>query len=128
MYTGLMGKAEMVVREEDLVSQLGGVTLHVLSTPRLFQLLETAAVDAIQEFLGPGQMSLGSLVKIRHLSPTPLGMRVTAHAILKEVDERRLLFWVDAHDELEKVAEGEHERVLVSREKFFLRIEKKKTP
>jgi fluoroacetyl-CoA thioesterase len=128
MYTGLMGKAEMVVREEDLVSQLGGVTLHVLSTPRLIQLLETAAVDAIQEFLGPGQMSLGSLVKIRHLSPTPLGMRVTAHAILKEVDERRLLFWVDAHDELEKVAEGEHERVLVSREKFFLRIEKKKTP
>ena len=128
MYTGLMGKAEMVVREEDLVSQLGGVTLHVLSTPRLIQLLETAAVDAIQEFLGPGQISLGSLVKIRHLSPTPLGMRVTAHAILKEVDARRLLFWVDAHDELEKVAEGEHERVLVSREKFLLRIEKKKTP
>ena len=114
--------------EKDLVSRLGGVTVQVLSTPRLIQLLEEAAVDAIREFLGPDQMSLGSLVKIKHLSPTPLGMRVTAHAILKEVDERRLLFWVDAHDELEKVAEGEHERVLVSREKFLLRIEKKKTP
>jgi predicted thioesterase len=128
MYPGLMGKSEMIVREKDLVSQLGGVTVQVLSTPRLIQLLEAAAVDAIQEFLGPGQMSLGSLVNIRHLSPTPLGMRVTAHAILKEVDDRRLLFWIDAHDELEKVAEGEHERVLVSREKFLLRIEKKKTP
>jgi fluoroacetyl-CoA thioesterase len=128
MYPGLMGKSEMIVRKRDLVSRLGGVTVQVLSTPRLIQLLETAAVDAIQEFLGPGQMSLGSLVKIRHLSPTPLGMRVTAHAILKEVDERRLLFWVDAHDELEKVADGEHERVLVPREKFLQRIEKKKTP
>lgn len=128
MYPGLMGKSEMIVREKDLVSQLGGVTVQVLSTPRLIQLLEAAAIDAIREFLGPSQMSLGSLVKIRHLSPTPLGMRVTAHAILKEVDDRRLLFWVDAHDELEKVAEGEHERVLVSREKFLLRIEKKKSP
>ena len=128
MYPGLMGKSEMIVGKKDLVSQLGGVTVQVLSTPRLIQLLEAAAVDAIREFLGSGQMSLGSLVKIRHFSPTPLGMRVTAHAILKEVDDRRLLFWVDAHDELEKVAEGEHERVLVAREKFLLRIEKKKTP
>jgi len=128
MYPGLMGKSEMIVRGKDLVSRLGGVPVQVLSTPRLIQLLEAAAVDAIREFLGPDQMSLGSLVKIKHLSPTPLGMRVTAHAILKEVDDRRLLFWVDAHDELEKVAEGEHERVLVSREKFLLRIEKKKTP
>jgi fluoroacetyl-CoA thioesterase len=128
MYPGLMGKSEMIVRGKDLVSRLGGVTVQVLSTPRLIQLLEAAAVDAIREFLGPDQMSLGSLIKIKHLSPTPLGMRVTAHAILKEVDDRRLLFWVDAHDELEKVAEGEHERVLVSREKFLLRIKKKKSP
>jgi fluoroacetyl-CoA thioesterase len=128
MYPGIMGKSEMIVGGKDLVSQLGGVTVQILSTPCLIELLEAAAVDAIREFLGPDQMSLGSLIKIRHLSPTPFGMRVTAHAILKEVDDRRLLFWVDAHDELEKVAEGEHERVLVSREKFLLRIEKKKTP
>lgn len=128
MYPGLMGRLEMVVREKDLVSRLGGVSVHVLSTPRLIQLLEAAAIDAIREFLQSDQMSLGTLVKVRHLSPTPLGMKVTAHAILKEVDQRRLLFWVDAHDELEKVAEGEHERVLVSKEKFLQKIEKKRTP
>ena len=128
MYPGLMGKSEMIVKGKDLVSRLGGVAVHVLSTPRLIQLLEAAAVDAICEFLQPDQMSLGTQVKVRHLAPTPLGMRVTAHAILKEVDQKRLLFWVDAHDELEKVAEGEHERVLVSKEKFLQRIEKKTTP
>jgi predicted thioesterase len=126
MYSGLMGKSEMIVRESDLVSRLGGVAVDVLSTPRLIQLMEAAAIEAVREFLQPGQMSLGTLVKIRHLSATPLGMKVTAHAILKEVDQKRLLFWIDAHDEIEKVAEGEHERVLVSRERFLERIEKKK--
>ena len=126
MYPGLMGKSEMIVREEDLVSRLGGVTLDVLSTPRLIQLLESAAVAAIQGFIGPDQISLGTLVKIRHLAVTPLGMKVTAHSVLKEVDDRRLVFWIDAHDELEKVAEGEHERILVSRERFINKVEKKK--
>jgi fluoroacetyl-CoA thioesterase len=126
MYPGLMGKSEMIVKEEDLVSRTGGVILDVLSTPRLIQLLESAAVSAIQGFIGPDQISLGTLVKIRHLAPTPLGMRVTAHSVLKEVDDRRLLFWIDAHDELEKVAEGEHERILVSRERFINKVEKKK--
>lgn len=126
MYPGLMGKSEMIVREEDLVSRLGGINVDVLSTPRLIQLLETAAIEAIQGFLQPDQMSLGTRVKVRHLSPTPLGMRVTAHAVLKEVDDKRLLFWVDAHDELEKIAEGEHERILVSRDRFLQKIEKKR--
>ena len=127
MYPGLMGKSEMVVKEKDLVSRLGGVPVHVISTPRLIQLLEAAAIDAIREFVRPDQMSLGTLVKVRHLSPTPLGMKVIAHAILKEIDQKRLYFWVDAHDELEKVAEGEHERVLVSREKFLQKIVGKRT-
>ena len=126
MYPGLMGKSEMMVREEDLVSRIGGVTLDVLSTPRLIQLLESAAAAAIQGFVRPDQISLGTLVKIRHLAATPFGMRVTAHAVLKEVDDRRLVFWIDAHDELEKVAEGEHERILVSRERFINKVEKKK--
>ena len=128
MYPGLTGKSEMVVKEGDLVSRLGGMNVDVLSTPRLIQLLEAAAIEAIEGFLLPGQITLGSLLKIRHLSPTPLGMRVTAHAVLKEVDEKRLLFWVDAHDELEKIAEGEHERILVSQERFLQKIEKKRTP
>ena len=126
MIPGLMGKSDMIVREEDLVSRWAGMTAGVLSTPRLIQLLEAAAIEAIQGFLAPDQISLGTLVKIRHLAPTPLGMRVMAHAVLKEVDHQRLLFWIDAHDELEKVAEGEHERILVSRERFLEKIEKKK--
>lgn len=127
MLPGLNGKSEMVVGEEDLVSRLGDISVDVLSTPRLIQLLETAAIDAIQELVPPGQLSLGTEVKVRHLSPTPPGMRVVAHALLKEVDQNRLIFMVDAYDEKGKVAEGEHERILVSKERFLEKVEKKKS-
>ena len=125
MLPGLNGKSEMVVKEEDLVSRLKDMSVAVLSTPRLIQLLEAAAIEAIQEFIPPDQLSLGTLVRIKHLSPTPLGKKVTAHALLKEVDKNRLLFLVEAYDEIEKVAEGEHERILVPKERFLQKIERK---
>jgi predicted thioesterase len=127
MIPGLMGKAEMIVEEEDLVSRLGNSPVDVLSTPRLIQLMEEAAVNAIQDIIPPDQLSLGTQVKIKHLSATPLGMKVTGNAILKEVHKNRLLFLVDAYDEKEKVAEGEHERVFVSKEHFRQKVEKKRS-
>jgi predicted thioesterase len=126
MVPGLAGKSEMIVRNEDLVSHQGGISVEVLSTPRLIQLMEASAIEAIQRFLSPDEVSLGTQVRIKHLSPTPLGMKVTAHAILKAVEKNRLLFWVDAYDEKEKVAEGEHERILVSKERFLQKVEKKR--
>ena len=123
---GLIGKSEIVVKEEDLVGWLGDAAVGVLSTPRLIQLLEEAAIEAIHESIPPDQLSLGTQVKIKHLSPTPLGKKVTAHALLKEVDKNRLFFLVEAYDETEKVAEGEHERILVSKERFFQKIEGKR--
>jgi predicted thioesterase len=127
MLPGLTGQSEMMVREGDLVSQLGSIDVDVLSTPRLIQLMEAAAIKAIQEFIPSDQLSLGTHVKIKHLSPTPLGMKVIAHAILKEVNKNRLIFLVDAYDEMEKVAEGEHERLLISKEGFLQKVKKKRT-
>ena len=126
MVPGLTGKSEMIVKEEDLVSQLGEVTVNVLSTPRLIQLLESAAINAIQDFIPMDQVSLGTEVKIKHLSATPLGMKVTARALLKGVEKNRLFFLVTAYDEKEKVAEGEHERVLISKDRFLQKVENKR--
>ena len=126
MIPGLTGKSEMIVKEEDLVSQLGNVAIDVLSTPRLIQLLESAAVKAICDHIPGDQVSLGTEITIRHLAATPLGMKVTANALLKGVEKNRLLFLVDAYDEKEKVAEGEHERILVSKQRFLQKVEKKR--
>ena len=126
MLPGLTGRAEMIVGEGDLVRQLGNIDVDVLATPRLVQLMEAATVQTIQEFIPPEQLSLGTRVKIRHLSPTPLGMKVIAHALLKEINGNRLFFLIDAYDEVEKVAEGEHERVLVSKERFLQKVNRKR--
>jgi predicted thioesterase len=126
MVPGLTGKSEMIVKEEDLVSQLGDVIVNVLSTPRLIQLLEAAAINAIQDFIPTDQVSLGTEVKIKHLSATPLGMKITASALLKGVEKNRLFFLVTAYDEKEKVAEGEHERVLISKDRFLQKLDKKR--
>ncbi|HMK76243.1 MAG TPA: thioesterase family protein [Thermodesulfobacteriota bacterium] len=126
MVPGLIGKSEMIVKDEDLVSRLGDVPVEVLSTPRLIQLLETAAIEAIQDFIPSDQVSLGTELRIKHLSATPLGMKVTANALLRGIEKNRLLFLVDAYDEREKVAEGEHERVLVSRERFLQKVKEKR--
>jgi predicted thioesterase len=105
---------------------LGDVPVDVLSTPRLIQLLETAAIEAIRDHLPQDQVSLGTEIRVRHLSATPLGMRVTANALLKGVEKNRLHFLVDAYDEKEKVAEGDHERILVSKERFLGKVKKKR--
>jgi len=126
MVPGLIGKSEMVVGEEDLVSKPGSIAVDVLSTPRLVQLMEAAAIEAIRDYMSSDELSLGTQVNIRHLSATPLGMKVTAHALLKGIDKNRLFFLVDAFDEREKVAEGEHERILVSKERFLQKVAKKR--
>ena len=127
MLPGMNGVSEMVVAEEDLVSHLGGVSVDVLSTPRLIQLLEEAAVEAMKDLIPGEQVSLGTRINVKHLSATPLGMKVTAHALLTSVEKNRLFFMVDAYDEKEKVAEGEHERILVPKEQFLQKVEKKRT-
>ena len=126
MLPGLTGQSEMIVGGGDLVRQLGNIDMDVLATPRLVQLMEEAAVQTIQEFIPPEQLSLGTQVKINHLSPTPLGMKVIARALLKEINGNRLFFLIDAYDEVEKVAEGEHERVLVSKERFLQKVNRKR--
>jgi fluoroacetyl-CoA thioesterase len=125
MMPGLTGEAEMIVRKEDLVSRLDHGAVEVLSTPRLVQLLEAAAVNAVKNFLMTGQLTLGTSVSIRHLAATPRGMKVKAHALLQRVEKNRLFFLLDAFDEKEKVAEGEHQRFLVDKKQFLERVARK---
>lgn len=122
---GLAGEIELVVKPEDTATAAGNEGVDVLSTPRLLRLLEEAAMAAIQAGLPPGAGSVGTRVDLRHLAATPIGMRVRARAVLREVDGRRLLFDVEAHDEVEKVAEGTHERFQIQQARFLQRVQEK---
>jgi predicted thioesterase len=110
----------------DTARSSGGETLPaVLSTPRLISYMERTAHFAILPHLGDGQTSVGTVVNIRHLGATPVGMEVRFRAELVEVDRRRLVFKVEAWDALEKVGEGDHERFVIDRDRFNERLAQK---
>ena len=125
---GLIGEVEIVVEPQDTADAYGNKGVHVLATPRLVSLIEGAAIRAVEAHLDPGAGTVGTRLDVKHLAATPVGMRVRARAVLREVDGRRLLYDVEAHDEVEKVAEGTHERFQVSQARFLERITQKSRP
>jgi fluoroacetyl-CoA thioesterase len=123
---GLVNEMTITVPESDTARATGGESLPpVLATPRIISYLERTAHYAILPFLPEGQTSVGTVVTLRHLAATPAGMQVRFRAELVEVDRRRLRFKIEAFDEVEKVAEGEHERFIVDKERFYQRLAEK---
>ena len=123
---GLTGEIKAVVTEADTAARLGSGLVPVLGTPALVGLMEGAAVRALTGHLPPGRTSVGGRIDVHHLAPTPVGMRVRACAELLNVKGRRLVFHVEAWDEVERVAEAEHERFIIDAERFARRIAEKR--
>jgi predicted thioesterase len=127
---GLIHEMTMVVEEKHTAAAMAedsgiGQLAPVLSTPYLVSLMETTAHAAVMPFLESGQSGVGAMVQIRHLAATPVGMQVRIRAELLEVQGRKLLFKVEAWDEVEKIAEGEHERFIIHWERFMKGVTKK---
>jgi fluoroacetyl-CoA thioesterase len=125
LHPGMKGSAELRVGEEHTAPRVGSGAVHVLATPVMINLIEAAALAAVEKHLAPGYQSLGTLLNVRHIAATPVGMRVTATATLEKADGRTLFFRVEAHDERELIGEGTHERVVVNVAKFDQRVQRK---
>lgn len=123
--SGLSGEATTTVDHTNTAASLGSGLVPVYGTPALIALLELAAVHAVADSLPPGATSVGTHLDVRHLAATPVGMRVRAAATLTAVEGRRLIFSVEAHDEVEKIGEGTHTRVIVDVERFLQRTDEK---
>jgi len=105
---------------------MGNRGVHVFATPFVIGMLEDAAGAVLKPYLPPGAGSVGTMVEMKHLAATPVGMTVRAKATLLEIDGKRHLFAVEAWDEKDKIAEGRHERFVVpDMEKFLARAMKK---
>ncbi len=99
---------------------------QVLATGYLVGLLEWACIEAIQPHLDwPREQSLGTMVNFTHLAATPPGMTITVDVRLDTVEGRKLAFSVSAHDGVDKISEGTHERVVIDAERFNARLAEK---
>lgn len=117
--TGIKGKEELTVTEEITAKVVGSGGLEVFATPMMIALSEKTALTSIMPYLEEGQSTVGTKVDIAHIAATPVGMKVTCETELIEIDRRRLVFSVNVYDEIEKIAEGTHERFIVDNEKFI---------
>ncbi len=122
---GLKGTAELVVGEQHTAPRIGSGRIRVLATPVMINLIEAAALAAVEQSLPEDHQSLGTHLDITHIAATPVGMRVRATAEVIRVEGRTIYLRVRAEDERELIGEGTHERVVVNLERFDRRVQEK---
>ena len=96
---------------------------EVLATGYLVGLLEWACIEAIKPHLDwPREQSLGTHVNFSHIAATPPGMTITVDVRLDKVEGRKLTFTLSAHDGVDKISEGTHERHVIDVERFNAKL------
>ena len=122
---GLKGTAQLLVGPEHTAPFVGSGRIPVLATPVMINVIEAAALNAIEHLLPEGHQSLGTHLDVSHLAATPVGLRVTAIAEVLQIDGRSVTFRVEARDNFEVIGGGTHRRVVVSVARFDARIQRK---
>jgi fluoroacetyl-CoA thioesterase len=122
---GMKGASELVVAEQHTAPRVGSGRVHVLATPVMINVIEAAALAAIEHLLPQGYQSLGTRLDIRHFAATPVGMRVRAEVEVEKVEGRTVTFRVSVADEKEPIGDGTHERMVVNVSRFDVRVQDK---
>ena len=116
---GLSATVQHQVDESSTASHKFSGSVDVLATPELVRLMEQAAVTALVDRLPPGATTVGAVINVQHLAPTPEGLGVEVRATLTGVEGRRLTFDIVARDDVEDIGRATHERVVVDEVKFM---------
>lgn len=101
---------------------LGSGDLPVLATPAMVALMENAAMLAVASLLPEEKTTVGSVINISHLKPSPIKSIIKAVATLTEIEGRKLTFSVHAEDKTGVIGEGNHIRYIVDRNKFMAKL------
>src|SRR5277367_2010156 len=113
---GLTGTAHLLVGPEHTAPFVGSGRIAVLATPVMINVIEAAALNAVEHLLPAGHQSLGIHLDVSHVAATPVGLRVTATATVLRVEGR---------DEVETIGSGTHQRIVVSVVRFDERLQRK---
>ena len=126
--TGMIGTEHFVVTDEHLIDFADGEMPAVLSTPSLVWFLEHAARNAMLPLLEQGESTVGVVVHVEHLAPTPPGMEVKCQARVIYADGPLITFQFEAHDEHEQIARGTHKLRVIQAKRLAKRVEQKNNP
>lgn len=99
---------------------------EVFATGFLVGLLEWACIRAINPHLDwPQEQTVGTHIDVSHQAATPPGLVVTVSVALIAVEGRKLVFNVEAHDGVDLISRGRHERFIINKDKFDAKINEK---
>lgn len=124
--TGMKGRAEAVVTQENTAQAVGSGLVPVFATPYMIALMENAAVNAVQAQLAPDEGTVGIRLDITHDAATPIGMKVWAEAEVTAVEGKKITLSVKAFDEKGPIGGGVHERFVITVDRFLAKAEAKK--
>lgn len=122
---GIKGQEEITVNENNTAEALGSGSLTVFATPAMIALMEKTARLSVAPYLEEGQSTVGTLVNVKHLSASPVGMAITCKTELVDIDRRRLVFHVECYDTVGLIGEGDHERFIIDEAKFMAKADGK---
>lgn len=116
---GITGEAKVIVDEKNTATAYESGNLPVFATPAMIALMEKAAALSVKPYLPEESTTVGTKVNVSHIAATVEQMEVTAKSELIEIDGKRLVFKVEAYDNIEKIGEGFHERFIINSAKFM---------
>ncbi len=122
---GIKGRSETIVATDNTALTMGSGTLEVFATPAMCALMEAACAESIEPYLEAGQTSVGTALDIKHLSASPVGIKVWAMSEVTGVDRKAVTFSVEAFDETGKIGEGTHSRFIVEAGRFLDKAQNK---
>lgn len=100
---------------------------EVFATGFMVGFLEWACIKAINPFLDfPQEQTVGTHINVSHEAATPIGLTVTANVELIKIEGRKLTFKVEAHDGVDLISQGTHERFVINKEKFDAKVLEKR--
>lgn len=115
---GIKATYKIKVDSSNVAKTMGSGSLDVFATPSMVATMEKASTMALEKYLDEGTTTVGTALDIAHISATPIGMEVFATAEVIAVNNREIIFKVQAFDEAGLIGEGTHKRFIVLAEKF----------
>lgn len=125
MEIGIKHTITEVVTPDKTAANVGSGLLPVYATPAMIALMEKCASECVAPYIEAGKSSVGTMLNVKHLAASPIGIKVTCTATLTEIDGRRLVFSLEASDEKGPIGEGTHERFVIDVERFMSKCNSK---
>lgn len=122
---GTRATAKLMVGSEHTAERVGSGRIAVLATPVMINVIEVAALAAVEPMLPEGHQSLGTHLDVSHTAATPVGNTIVAEAEIIGVEGRTVTLKVVARDPFEEIGSGIHKRVVVNVERFEKRLQSK---